>query len=116
MVWGLPARAGFQPALPTASRARTKPIRRVSSLRKCVWQSMTNCFVSASARAFACSGAWASAALTSNSAPYTSFIARNAAAMPEAARKNWRRLRPCRRASASPSAVVRASTCRWRGV
>ena len=65
MVCGLPASAGFQPALPTASRWRTKPMMRVSSRRKWVWQSMTNCFESACARSLAISGVCASARLTS---------------------------------------------------
>jgi hypothetical protein len=42
----------------------------------------------------AISGVWASARLTSKSAPYTSFMATKAAAMPLAVRKNWRRLMP----------------------
>ena len=84
MVCGLPARAGFQPALPTASRWRTKVMIRVSSRRKWVWQSMTNCLDSAAARSLAISGVCASARLASKSRPYTSFMATNAAAMPDA--------------------------------
>ena len=43
MVWGLSTSAGFQPALPTASRMRTKPSSRVSSRRKWVCPSKMNC-------------------------------------------------------------------------
>jgi hypothetical protein len=71
----LPASPGFQPARPTASRMRTKPVRRVSSLRKWVWVSITNCPASAFARSAAWSGSAASARLAEKSGPYTSFIA-----------------------------------------
>jgi len=65
MVCSLPASALFQPALPTAWRCRTNVMIRVSSRRKCVWQSITNCLLSASARSFAIPGVCASAAFTS---------------------------------------------------
>src|SRR5262249_21500870 len=61
-----------------------KPISRVSSRRKCVWPSMMNCLDKAPARSAAKSGVAASASLTSNRRPKTSFMTKNEAAMPEA--------------------------------
>src|SRR6185295_11737515 len=51
MVCGLPTSAGFQPALPTASRCATKLRIGVPSRRKCVCMSITNWPFSESARA-----------------------------------------------------------------
>ena len=94
MVCGLPASAGFQPDLPTASRERTNPSSRVSSRRKWVCMSMMNWPLSAAARALAISGVAASARLTMYSGPKVSFIATKAAAMPAEVLKNARRLSP----------------------
>ena len=69
MVWGFPASAGFQPALPTASRDRTNPSSRVSSRRKWVCMSMMNWPASALARSSAISGVAASAGLASKTPP-----------------------------------------------
>ena len=69
MVCGLSTSAGFQPALPTASRMRTKASRRVSSRRKWVCPSKMNCPARLLARSSASSGVAASARLTSNSGP-----------------------------------------------
>ena len=55
MVCGLPTSVGFQPALPTASRCATNARIGVPSRRKCVCMSITNWFLSASARAWASS-------------------------------------------------------------
>ena len=84
MVCSLSPISLFQPALPTASRALMKPVRRVSSRRKWVWPSMMNCSDKASARSAAISGVAASASLTSKRRPKTWFMTRNEAAMPEA--------------------------------
>ena len=73
--------------------------------------SMMNWSASPFARSFASSGVAASALLTPNSGPYTSFMATNAAAMPAALWKNLRRLMPWCFASWVPSALMRASTC-----
>ena len=69
MVCGRPASPGFQPARPTASRMRTKPVRRVSSLRKWVCVSMMNCPASAFARSAAMSLSAASARVAAKSGP-----------------------------------------------
>jgi hypothetical protein len=84
MVCGLSISAGFQPALPTASRWRTKVWMRVSSRRKCVCMSMMNWSLSALARSCAMAGVDASALLTSKIVPKVSFMATKAAAMPAA--------------------------------
>src|SRR5229473_488840 len=84
MVCSFSARDLFQPNLPTASRCLTKPIRRVSSRRKCVWSSMTYWPDSAAARCSANSGVAASASLTSNKWPNTWFIATIEAALDRA--------------------------------
>ena len=110
MVCGLSTSAGFQPALPTASRWRTKVWMRVSSRRKCVCMSMMNWSLSALARSCAMAGVAASALLTSKTAPKVSFMATKAAAMPAAVWKNWRRSRPCFLPSSSPMSSRRAST------
>ena len=78
--------------------------------------SMTNWFFSESARAWASSRLVASPFSTAYSgAPllaYVSFIATNAAAIPAAVLKNFRRLMPCCFASFAPRALTRASNSR----
>ena len=110
MVCGLSTSAGFQPALPTASRWRTKVWMRVSSRRKWVCMSMMNWSRSASARSCAMAGVDASAREASKTAPKVSFMATKAAAMPAAVWKNSRRERPCFPPRASPMSRRRAST------
>src|SRR5215218_8754291 len=70
----------------------------------------------ASLRAAAASGSAASAEPTSNNGPKTSFIARNAAAMPLLERRKPRRPRPSRRPWVSAISSSRASTCRCAGL
>ena len=70
---------------------------------------MTNCLDRAPARWFATPGVWASAGLTSKSGPNTSFMARNAAAMPALEARNRRRSMPCRGPRPSAISLMRAS-------
>ena len=116
MVCGLPASAGFQPALPTASREAMKPMMRVSSRKKCVCMSMMNWPLSALARALAISGVCASARLTMYIGPNVSFIATKAAAMPAEPWKKRRRDMPWCLASSLPMALTRVSNSRCLAV